>query len=131
MPNDHIGNTDRYVGTDATVTSVKVGAWSFEDHRRLEGSVSSGSSGCVFPFMYSSQARVTCVFNDSSLYDDDNNDAKDVMWCGTAWTKDYDTDKNWTTCDVAGAEQRRITCDAKKCKPAPLVNCIRPRLNSD
>ena len=162
----------RRVGTETTV-AVKTRAWSFEDHRRLQGSISSGSgsgsgsgsssgsSGCVFPFTYNSQARVTCVFNDSNLDDDDSNDVKgtllgqpfrsltvlggdrrmcpkltlnirarpqcaDVLWCGTS--KDYDTDKTWTTCNVTSV-QRHITCKAQGCKPACLTNCLGLRLN--
>ena len=45
----------------------------------------------------------------------------DVLWCGTS--KDYDTDKTWTTCNVTDV-QRRIKCEAQGCKPACLINCL-------
>ena len=69
MPNEYLDEVDRYVGTEANATELKTDAWSFEAHRRL-----GTPSDCVFPFAYNSQPRITCVFNDSNLDDDDNND---------------------------------------------------------
>ena len=43
-----------------------------------------GGGTCVFPFMYGSKPRATCIFNDSNLDDDEHNDGDGAVLTAAA-----------------------------------------------